>query len=719
MPRISSSASRILLVACLLAMGPGGPGAHAEPWRSTGPEGGWITVLHHPYATGPAVLAGTYGGGVFYSQDDGRSWTDITGTMHDYVVVDFVSSHGPLPRTWVATAEGIVYRTGSFSGLWDFASAGLGSGNPPPQLAAIAVDQTDPRKLAACGLEGLWLTENGGATWPDSLLIRLGGAHNDVEISDRAPVTYYVTSPVEIWRSQNARDFVSLSQGLPPGYMMDLEIWPGSVDSLLVAYLDLGLYLSEDGASFRYIGPNSSAANSPLLRKVEVLPETGEIFLCSERTLHYTADLGASWHSLDEREPLQYPEYWSLLPLDAAQHEFLVGSFGRGVLRTTPDGRWVPQNSGLIATWVTDLAVQGDLVLAATRNGRLYLSRDGGENWKDVTGNLDSLGILSVSISADGSRWLVGALEGPWYSDDEGVVWKRPSRGYPAVQAVFELQSMPSAGPGVVYAGTLAGVYLSRDFGESWKREPSLPPDRAFRVAAVDPQGRIWWGGDRAGLYRAEFGQPFGAVDLGTVGLPPSIRALAFHPTRPDLFYWADTQDLFRWTPEEGSVSLGSALPEPAVRDLLVLPGGTVVVALAEEGIFASESDGADWMDWNEGLVPTRPLTLAYREGPEPALLTGTFARGVFLKDLIAPTPRVVGEPEPIQRVRSQPNPFNPRTLVSFHLERPGLARVEVFDQRGRKVALLHAGPLPAGENEFRWDAKDAAGHALAVTLLR
>ena len=489
----------IFAATLLLSLGSALP-CQAAPWRSTGPEGGFVTVLHYPYGAGPRLLAGTYGGGVFFSDDNGLSWTDITGTMSDYVLVEFVSVQGPQPRTWAATAEGIVYRTGSFNGLWDFASGGLGSFFSPPALTGIAVDQTDARKLAASALEGLWLTETGGTAWPDSIYINLGGSHTDVEITDRAPVRYYVTGRDELWRSDDARNFDSLRNGLPNGYAMDLEIWPGSVDSVLVAYLDKGLYLSEDGTNFRFVGPGSNGANSPRMRKIEVLPQSGEILLCSERALHFSADLGETWQSIEEPTPLQFPEYWSLAVLDAPQHEFLVGTFGRGILRTQSSGPWLEQNAGLVATWVTDLAVREELVLAATRNGRVYLSRDGGESWDDVTGNLDSLGILAVTISPDGSRWLVGTLEGLLFSDDSGVTWTRSSRGYPGQQAVFELQALPMAGEGVVYAGTLAGVYVSRDFGEEWKRVESLPAEPAFRVSAVDPQGRIWWGRRCSGL---------------------------------------------------------------------------------------------------------------------------------------------------------------------------------------------------------------------------
>ena len=67
------------------------------------------------------------------------------------------------------------------------------------------------------------------------------------------------------------------------------------------------------------------------------------------------------------------------------------------------------------------------------------------------------------------------------------------------------------------------------------------------------------------------------------------------------------------------------------------------------------------------------------------------------------------------------PNPFNPRTEVALAVARGGPARVEVFDTRGRRVAVLHDGSLAAGEHRLAWDGRDQAGQpaAAGVYLVR
>ena len=56
------------------------------------------------------------------------------------------------------------------------------------------------------------------------------------------------------------------------------------------------------------------------------------------------------------------------------------------------------------------------------------------------------------------------------------------------------------------------------------------------------------------------------------------------------------------------------------------------------------------------------------------------------------------------------PNPFNPRTSIRFRLAAAGPASLAIIAVDGAQVALLHEGPLPAGEHEIVWDGLDERG---------
>jgi hypothetical protein len=61
-----------------------------------------------------------------------------------------------------------------------------------------------------------------------------------------------------------------------------------------------------------------------------------------------------------------------------------------------------------------------------------------------------------------------------------------------------------------------------------------------------------------------------------------------------------------------------------------------------------------------------------------------------------------------------RPNPAQGSCVVSFSIERPGRATVEVVDVTGRSVATVLDGPVPAGAFEVTWDGRTAGGRPVA-----
>ena len=74
------------------------------------------------------------------------------------------------------------------------------------------------------------------------------------------------------------------------------------------------------------------------------------------------------------------------------------------------------------------------------------------------------------------------------------------------------------------------------------------------------------------------------------------------------------------------------------------------------------------------------------------------------------------GPPRPAVSLSARPNPFNPRTTILLDLPRGGAAEAEVaiHDLRGRRVALLHRGPLRGEKAALVWEGRDDHGQALS-----
>lgn len=94
----------------------------------------------------------------------------------------------------------------------------------------------------------------------------------------------------------------------------------------------------------------------------------------------------------------------------------------------------------------------------------------------------------------------------------------------------------------------------------------------------------------------------------------------------------------------------------------------------------------------------------------------GAFGVGCEGEVAIEPDgPPPVGEALPLatRLYPCRPNPFNPRTVLSFELHRPGRVELGVYDAKGRRVAALVDGPREAGAHEAVWEGRDDGGRAV------
>ena len=145
------------------------------------------------------------------------------------------------------------------------------------------------------------------------------------------------------------------------------------------------------------------------------------------------------------------------------------------------------------------------LVIAATHNGLLHRSIDGGAAWRNLAFPGQFAGVLHA-LEVDPrseSTWYVGMesqsewMAGVYKTTDSGATWTllQATKGLP----VWSLALWPED-PNTIAAGTGKGVYLSHDAGLSWKQ--ISPPD--------DPEIR-------------------------------PVVSLAFHPSKPDMLYAGTT----------------------------------------------------------------------------------------------------------------------------------------------------------------------------------
>lgn len=98
-------------------------------------------------------------------------------------------------------------------------------------------------------------------------------------------------------------------------------------------------------------------------------------------------------------------------------------------------------------------------------------------------------------------------------------------------------------------------------------------------------------------------------------------------------------------------------------------------------------------------------------------VLGGTDVAGIFRFDLAGLIP-VADEPTPVAATGLgpiHPNPARQSAALDLHLDAPQAVIVELLDALGRRVALLHQGPLSAGSHRLGIEAGDLAPGAYTV----
>ncbi len=131
------------------------------------------------------------------------------------------------------------------------------------------------------------------------------------------------------------------------------------------------------------------------------------------------------------------------------------------------------------------------------------------------------------------------------------------------------------------------------------------------------------------------------------------------------------------------------------------LDGNLVTVASLDDlepfGTLALTTGDAEHLRAYDGMLVASGINGGWADIPAQCTSTG-------LGNEVAPAPVLV--------LAASPNPFNPRVTFSFRMPATGPARFTIHDLAGRRIAVLHAGPLASGLQTWSWDGTDAGGAA-------
>lgn len=287
-------------------------------------------------------------------------------------------------------------------------------------------------------------------------------------------------------------------------------------------------------------------------------------------------------------------------------------------------------------TTLAPSSIRAGEIWAGTSNRLVYLTRDFGANWQNVSppGLVEPAQILYVEAShhdpATAYLTVGGTREStPAYvarTHDYGKTWEEIVNGFPEDEMVRVLREDPKR-KGLLYAGTDTGVFVSWDEGDHWQSlSLNLPatPVTDLQVhendLAISTFGRSLWILDNISAVRE---------------LKPEVTAAdayLFSPARAMRVRWDNYQD----TPYPIETPAGQNPPDGAIIDYFLKTPAASPLTLTiydEKGVeVASSSSNAKPVQYPPANVPS------YWFGPASALTT---AKGInrFVWDLRYPEP--------------------------------------------------------------------------------
>ena len=183
---------------------------------------------------------------------------------------------------------------------------------------------------------------------------------------------------------------------------------------------------------------------------------------------------------------------------------------------------------------------------------------------------------------------------------DGNIVWTMtagPTGGF-----VNALALAPSA-PGMLYAGSNSGVYLTRDDGARWSLvAKGLPDDPNITALAVSRDPNVVLAGTLSGIYRTrDAGANWTTADPRLTN--QIINAFLSDPQNSNLIYAATDATILRSDNGGDTWSdVGADLKSVRVWALAFTADGMTLYAATDAGIYASRDRGAHWQASSDGL---------------------------------------------------------------------------------------------------------------------
>jgi photosystem II stability/assembly factor-like uncharacterized protein len=426
--------------------------------------------------------------GIWRSRDSGASWQQLGGGL---------PSPDLIGRTSLALAPsdpGVLYaqlsRKGTVLGVYRSADGGdtwasIGGAHfaGERQMSynnAIVVHPEDAGRVL-CGGVDLHRTTDGGQRWEqvthwDDERGTPHYAHADhhalVMPTARPGLVYDLNDGGMDCSTDGGSNWENRSNGLAANMFYDLEV--AQTDSNMIAggAQDNGTLATLDGQADSYFELTGGDGGWVVIDPTDAM----HLFSTSQGMRIFRFRSTDGWREVSPPED-QFEMWMVFLSMDSANRQTVFAG-SRRVWRTRNDGdSWTPVSGSLDDSDITALEVaraDSARIYAATENGGIFRSTDGGSTWSDNLAStvLPGRTVTRVQSQADNADIVYATVANfgnshVFRSSDGGLNWVDIGRGELPDAPLLSI-ALPASHPGRVYVCGDAGVFVSDDQGATW-----------------------------------------------------------------------------------------------------------------------------------------------------------------------------------------------------------------------------------------------------------
>jgi len=635
--RLGFTAKLILCVAWLFTVF-----SFASDWQLIGPEGGNVRSLAYDPSDPNRIILGTSAGQLFISQDGGNSWALFAhlGSGEDYVV-DHVIFDPTNPATMYAAtwglfgeSEGGVFRSDDSGRTWRELMGAHGK-----SVRAMAMAPGDHNTLVIAAVDGVFRSRDGGATWerisPENpLAIENHSALKNfvsVAIDPQNPDIIYAGTQHLPWKTT---DGGAHWHNLKEGILDDSDVFSIIIDpkkpSRVYASACSGIYLSENGAELfhRVQGLPHSAIRTRVLKQDPQRPNI--VYAGTTGGLWKTVDGGARWSLVSAPDVIVN----DVLIDPRNPQRVLLATDLRGVL-VSSDGfaHYTASNRGfthrVVGAVIADRKDPSRLYVGVMNDkdhGGLFISDDAGKSWRQSNRGLDGRDILGLQQAENGVLF-AGTNHGIFSLASLSASWVPAKMIWGAVP---EWQPKPPE-PGPVVAKSRSSKPTATSHGAAAPKskappESVIPVATAPRLRSLQIGEKAWYAATDQGLFisvdqgQKWYGQPIeGESNFSTVNHYEGGTVTLAGPKGAYI------------SRDEGKTWAAVTLPQyvSGVYNLTVTPGSALWLG-TPQGALRSTDGGQVWHYMRGGLPKNDVLAVQYDAVGQRLLATALHAHGVF-----------------------------------------------------------------------------------------